>query len=167
MHEIMSANGLDYAILGIVLASVILGVIRGFVREAISLLTWVVALTLGVVYCEPLSDHFTIVSLSGVRLLLAFVVLVLSTLIVGGIMGYLVSKLIRATGFSATDRIIGTLFGAARGMVMIALVIVVVGPSSMAQKSLWKESQLIPHLSPMAHWLQEKIPEDLLKKIQI
>jgi membrane protein required for colicin V production len=166
MHEMMSANGLDYAILGLVLLLGILGLIFGFVRGAICLLTLITAFVLGVVYCGPFSEHFTIVSLGGVRMLLAFIVLVLGTLLLGGIIGYLVSKLIHATGFAMTDRIMGAFFGATLGMMAVSLVIVFVAPSSMAQKPLWKESQLIPHLSPMADWLQEN-SRRFLEKIQI
>src|SRR5690242_17198701 len=101
-------NGLDYGILALIMISVLLGILRGFVREAMSLVTWIAAIVLGVLYCDKLSQIFTMISMPGLRIILAFVLIVLCTLIFGGILSYLIGRLIRFTGFGATDRIIGT-----------------------------------------------------------
>jgi len=160
------ANWLDYGIIALIGVSVLMGIIRGFVREAMSLLTWVIAIAIAIIYCEPVAALFTSISMEGVRLLLAFVLLVLATLIVGGILGYLLSRVINVTGFGITDRIIGVLFGLARGAVAVALLVMVIEPSSFSKDQLWQESKLIPRFQPVSYWMKERLPEDLLKRFE-
>lgn len=160
-------NWLDYGILGLIAVSVLMGIIRGFVREAMSLVTWVVAIAVGILYCGPVSALFTSISMEGVRLLLAFILLALTTLIIGGILSYFLARLIHFTGFGITDRIIGILFGLARGVVVIALMVMLAEPTPFKNDVIWKESTLVPRFQPMAHWMKGKLPEDLLKKFEI
>lgn len=156
-------NGIDYTILTIISISVLLGVIRGFVREAISLITWVTAITLGILYCDEIAMWFSGISISGIRVLLAFVLIVLSVLIVGGIINYLITTLIRSTKFTITDRIVGTLFGFARGSIIVAILILLVNPMITSEESIWKKSILVAKFEPISQWMKEKFPEDLLK----
>lgn len=159
-------NGVDYGIISVIGISVLIGLIRGFVREAISLVTWIIALVLGILYCEQVSEWFHSISMVGIRLLLAFVLIVLSTLIVGGILNYLIGKLINVTKFSVTDRIVGLLFGGARGVVIIALAVLLLGPTSITQNALWHESAFILHFEPIAGWMKNMLPEDFMKRMQ-
>jgi membrane protein required for colicin V production len=160
-------NGLDYGIIALLAVSVLMGIIRGFVREAMSLITWVSAVIIAVLYCETVASWFTMVNLLGLRLVLAFVLLILSTLIVGGILSYLVGRLIKFTGFGVTDRIIGTLFGLARGTAAVAIAILLAGPTPFSKDPLWTGSHLIPRFEPVSLWMKDKLPEDLMKKVDI
>jgi membrane protein required for colicin V production len=161
------SNWLDYGILALISVSVLMGIIRGFVREAMSLVTWVVALTVGILYCQPVAALFTSISMEGVRLLLAFVLLALTTLIIGGIVSYFLARLINFTGFNITDKIIGILFGLARGVVVISLMVMLGEATPVKNDVLWKESKLVPRFLPMSEWMKDKLPSDLLKKFQI
>lgn len=156
-------NEIDYGILGIISVSVLFGLLRGFVREAMSLMTWIVAGILGTLYCDEVGAWFTSISIVGVRLLLAFILIVLVTLIIGGIISHLISKLIKSTKFSITDRIIGILFGLARGVAIIAIVVLIVKPSIIAKKEIWKTSVLVPQFEPASLWIKAQLPEELLK----
>lgn len=156
-------NEIDYGIVAIISVSVLFGLLRGFVREAMSLVTWIVAAILGTLYCDEVAAWFTSISIVGVRLLLAFILIVLVTLIAGGIISHLISKLIQSTKFSITDRIVGILFGLARGVAIIAIVILMVKPSIIAKKEIWKTSVLVPQFEPTSLWIKSKLPEDLLK----
>ncbi len=160
IHE---ANGIDFVIIGIVSFSIMMGIVRGFVREAMSLITWIAAIAIGILYCEPVSTHFSAISLAPVRLLISFVLLVLATLITGGVINHLFAKLMKTTGFSFTDRIIGTIFGFARGLFITALMVLMIGSSPIALAPTWKNSQLVPYILPVSIWLKEKLPEDMLK----
>lgn len=160
-------NWLDYGILALIVVSVIMGIVRGFVREAMSLVTWVVAIVVGVLYCQPVAALFTSISMEGVRLLLAFILLALSTLIVGGIISYFLARLITFTGFSITDRLIGILFGLARGAVVISFLVMLAEPTPFKNDPLWRESTLVPRFQPMAAWMKDKFPTDLFKKFQM
>ena len=163
---IQDFNWLDYGILGIVSVSLLMGLFRGFVREAISLATWISAIGLGIYYCEPTSHFFNAISVSGLRVILAFIIIVLSILITGGIISHSICKLIKATGFGITDGIIGFLFGALRGGAIIAIIVAMVNTTVIAQKEDWKHSHLIPVFEPAALWIKDKMPENLLKKLE-
>lgn len=157
-------NNIDYGIIAAIGISVLMGILRGFVREAMSLVTWITAIIVAVLYSEPVSVYFTAISLAPVRLLLAFILLVLLTLIIGGLISHLVSKLMQSTGFSVTDRIMGSLFGFARGAVIVAMVILVgSSSSSVTATPLWKNSFLIPTIQPIADWVKAKFPEEWSK----
>lgn len=164
--QVENVNWVDWGILAIVGLSVIMGLWRGFVREAMSLVTWISALTVGVLYCEALSRKFHMISMVGLRYLLAFIILVLSVLILGGIVGYLISRLISFTGFGATDRMIGTLFGLARGTLVVAIAVMLVTPTPLAKDPLWLKSNIAPRFTPLAEWMRERIPVELFQKFQ-
>lgn len=161
-------NWIDYGIIGIISISVIFGMVRGFVREAMSLVTWVAAITIGVVYCEEVATWFTSISYVLVRFVLAFVLLVLLSLIVGGIINYLLLKLIKTTKFSITDKIVGVFFGASKGVVIVAgliLLVLLINPKK-THESAWQDSVLIPKFEPVSQWIKEMLPEVLLKAFQ-
>jgi membrane protein required for colicin V production len=164
MHEI---NAVDYGIIGLIGMSVFMGILRGFVREAISLITWVAALVIGVLYCETASHWLTMISMAGLRMILAFVLLVLITLILGGLLGYFIGRLIKFTGFGVTDRMIGTIFGLARGVAVVSAAVLIASPTPFSKDPLWTGSRLIPRFEPVALWMRDRIPEDILKKVQL
>ncbi|HXH54198.1 MAG TPA: CvpA family protein [Gammaproteobacteria bacterium] len=160
-------NEIDYGIIGIISISVLVGLLRGFVRDSMALITWIVAGFLALKYYEDVAAWFTSISIVGVRLLLAFILIVLITLIVGGIVSHLLSKLIKSTKFSITDRIIGILFGLARGAVIISvgilMTVLIVKPSNLSKNQMWKASVLIPQFAPMVYWIKAQLPEGLVK----
>lgn len=161
-------NWIDYGILSLVGVSVIMGVFRGFVREALSLVTWITAIALGFLYRENVAEWFVPhISMVGLRILIAFILLVLVILIIGGLLSYLISRLIKFTGFGITDRIVGIMFGLGRGLVIIAIGIMVISPTPFAKDKLWKESRLIPRLEPLSIWLKDRITGDLMKKFNL
>jgi membrane protein required for colicin V production len=160
-------NWFDYGIIGLISISVLMGIIRGFIREALSLVTWLVAIFLGVMYCQNLGDHFTSISIVGVRLIIAFIIILLTTLIVGGITAQLVSKAISLTGFGVTDRIVGTFFGFARGAAVVAFGILFIQSSPIIKLPMYQSSEMVPKFQPISHWMQEKIPEDFLQKMKV
>jgi membrane protein required for colicin V production len=165
MHSLEMMNWVDYSIIGIMAISILIGLARGFVREAMSLITWVTALILGALYCETVAVWFSSISVQGIRLILAFILIVLSTLIVGGIISYLIGHIIRSTKFGVPDRIIGTLFGFVRGAVIVAVISLVINSTFIAQESFWKASTLISHFEPVSVLIKEKLPQDLINKI--
>lgn len=165
MLQDLHFNWVDYGIIGIVSLSILIGMVRGFVREAMSLITWIAALTAGVVYCETAANWFSGISVVGIRLLLAFVLIVLAILVLGGIISHLIGQLIRSTKFSITDRIMGTVFGGARGAAIVAAIILVTSSTFVVNEPLWQASTLIPEFNPLSTWLKEKLPDDLMNKL--
>ncbi len=155
---------IDNVIMGVIAFSVLLGAIRGFVRESMSLITWVTAITIGILFCEDVASWFTGISIIGVRLLVAFLLIALIVLICGGILNHLISKIISTTRFTLPDRIVGILFGFARGCCIIAITILILQQTPVADDKSWQQTLLIPKFEPIALWLKDRFPQDLLKQ---
>lgn len=159
-------NTLDLGMIAVVGVSAIFGVMRGFVRESLSLVTWVVALFVATVYASDLANYLTVVSLLSLRYLIAFLLLVLLVLILGGLLSHFISRLIMVTGFSVTDRIVGTLFGLVRGALILAIALLVVENAHFAkQNPLFQQSVLLPQVQPLTDWIKQHVPADLMQKL--
>lgn len=141
----MQFDGVDVAILIICGISCLFGLWRGFVREVLSLLAWVAALLVGRIYSDDLAPMLGswIVSES-MQKVFAFAVLFVATLIVGAMVNFLVAKLIDISGLKLTDRLLGGVFGIARGVVIL-MAFIYFGASFFANDAWWMESQLIPY----------------------
>jgi membrane protein required for colicin V production len=152
----------DYVIIGIVGASALISLVRGFVRETVSLIVWVLAFAAAWAWFRELAAHLVAwVSTPSLRLGLAFVILLLVVLVLGGIVGFLIGQLVDKTGLSGTDRLLGMVFGAARGAVLVAILVLLAGLTPFPQGFWWHESRLIPHFQHLAVWLLGLLPPDI------
>lgn len=153
---------IDYSIVGLIALSALIGLWRGFVREAFSLALWVAAVWVGLSFSREFSVFLEAkISYPSARIAAAFGVLFLTTLLLGGLLGFLVSKLVAATGFGGTDRLIGLLFGVARGSVIVAMLVLLAGLTPLPEDPWWKESQLIPPFQKLSLWLRDQLPMGL------
>jgi membrane protein required for colicin V production len=148
-------NWVDFVIIGIIAISAIVSFFRGFLREALSLLIWVVAIWMAVMFypaVEPMIPQDW--GLPGtVRMALAGAAILLGVLIVGGIVTWALGSFLDKTGMSGTDRVVGVFFGGLRGIILIAIAIIIVGlVPAIADNSYWKQSKLVPHFQPLADW---------------
>lgn len=150
-------NWADWAIIGIFSLSCFIGLIRGFVRESLSLMIWISAVLVARLFGGQLEtllvDH---IKTPSVRLMTAYAVLFLSILLLGAMVSYLIGALVRATGLSGTDRLLGMVFGAARAFIIImAIVILLPGFIPVDEDAWWKQAQLIPHFQSCEGWVVE------------
>lgn len=147
-------NWADWAIVSILVLSALISITRGFVKEALSLATWVAAVIVAMIFGERLAvlliDHIATPSL---RELAAFAILFIATLLVGAMVSYLIGALVRVTGLSGTDRLLGMLFGLARGLIVVmALLILLPGVLPVTQDNWWQESALITYFLKFETW---------------
>jgi len=149
-------NAADYLIVGVLLASMLLGMLRGFVREAVGLLAWLGGLWLAWRYApqlEPLLGGMVgqpPVSLWTARALILLGVLVIGWLI-AGVLGYF----LRHSALSVlVDRVLGPVFGTVRGAVVIAVFVMLGEFVELNRVDWWKRSQLLPYASELAGWIQ-------------
>lgn len=154
-----SMNWLDYSILGIILLSTITGILRGFVKELIALCIWALAIWLGYHYASSL-DGFFQGWVEDVRLRygIGFIVIMVATLIVGGICNAFLGFVLKKSGLSTTDRILGMGFGVVRGVFIVSLVLVVFQMTSLAKQDGMKNSQLAAQFDPIVVTLKSYIP---------
>jgi len=153
---------IDYAIIGLIAISSIIGLFRGFIREAFSLLIWIVAIWVGLTFSREFSTFLDgIISYPSARIATAFAALFFVTLILGAMISYLLGELVKKTGLTGSDRFAGMIFGIARGLVVVAIIIMLAGLTPLPEDSWWKESILIPPFQSLAVWLHDHIPSGL------
>lgn len=149
----MTFAWVDWLIIGIVAVSALISLTRGFVKEALSLVTWIiaglVAWTFGGALAELLTGYIETPSL---RVITACAILFVLTLILGGLINYLIGQLVLVTGLTGTDRFLGMVFGAARGVLLVVIAVGLLSLAPVEADSWWRESELIPHFLLVADW---------------
>lgn len=148
-------NWADWAIVAIFSLSCLIGMIRGFVREALSLVIWVAAVLVAKIFGSQFEYLLANqIETPSVRLMTAYAVLFVATLLLGAMVSYLIGALVRATGLSGTDRLLGMVFGAARAFIVVmALLILLPGFLPVDQDAWWNQSILIPHFLTCEEWV--------------
>jgi len=153
---------LDYVLIGIIMVSALISLFRGFVREAFSLALWILAFWVSWSFFRDLEIHFqSLIDSPTVRLGIAFGGLMLVSLLVGGMVNYLLIQLIERTGMTGTDRFVGMIFGAARGILVVAVLVLLAGLTTLPQEGWWQESRLLPYFQELAFWLRDLLPKDV------
>lgn len=162
--DIASFNWVDYSILGILGFSVLISLARGFIREAISLATWIIALWVAYKYGHDFGQSvLTMITSDQARSLVGAGILFFGILIVGSLVNFAIGQVVSSTGLSAIDRILGMAFGFIRGVLLIAILMLVGEIMQFNKKTWWTESQLIPQFSALSEWLKGFVPEQFEK----
>ena len=155
---------IDFVIIGIVFVSCFISVIRGFVREALSLASWIVSFLIAwnlhgsfAVFFRESIEH------QNLRLIVAFFVLFVMSLIVFTIVNFFAGKLVERTGLTGADRVIGVIFGFFRGILIVTGLVALAGLTHLPQSELWHESLLLANIQAVAIWLTGLLPDDIAK----
>ncbi len=162
MINITHFNWADIAIIVLVALSAIISLARGFLREAISLATWImaiwVALRFGPLLAAQLSQWIHTPSIQKAA---AFAILFIAVLIIGALVNSLFSRLIDGTFLDGLDKIVGLIFGAARGVLLVAVLILLGAMIDLNNDPWWSASQLIPHFHGIVSFLQSWVPQQV------
>ncbi len=143
---------IDFVILGIIALSAVVSLVRGFVKEAMSLATWLAAFFVASQFYADLSALLDI-SDPLIRNGTAIAVLFVLTLILGALINYIVGQLVDKTGLSGTDRVLGVCFGAVRGVLIVAALLFFIDTMTGFSHSLWwQQSVLIPEFGIVIQW---------------
>lgn len=154
-------NWLDFVFIGILSLSVIISLFRGLIREVMSLLIWAGSFWVAYHFVDTGADALTnYVDLPSARHLIAFVALFLAALIIGGMINFIVGKLITKTGLSGTDRFFGMFFGLLRGLVAVVAITFFVNATPLSEDPWWQESQMAPHFVKVSEWVRQNMPEE-------
>lgn len=152
---------LDIVILAIILLSALISLVRGFVREAFSLAVWVLAFWVSWSFFRDLEVPLQAwIESPTVRLGVAFAALMIATLVVGGLVNFLIIQLVERTGMSGSDRLIGMVFGAARGALLVAVLVLLAGLTPMPEEDWWLESGLVGYFQELSYWLRDLLPPE-------
>ncbi|GEM_PF-84581 len=154
-------NWFDYTVLGIIGLSAVISLFRGLVREVFSLLIWVGAFWLAYHFVDKAQAGLAPwIDLPSARHLIAFVALFLAALLVGGLLNFILGKLVNKTGLTGSDRFFGLFFGVLRGVVAVVAMAFFIQATPLAEDPWWKESRLAPYFGRMAEWVRQRMPED-------
>lgn len=159
-----SPNWVDYSIIALIFLSALVSLLRGFVREALALATWVAAFWVALHYANllantPLLNNY--LHSNSLRLIAAFLSLLIATLMIGALVNFLCSRLVAVTGLNGTDRIVGVAFGVGRGVLLVSVILLAAQMMSLSHTPWWQNSRLIPHMRGIMAWLQEFVPAEL------
>lgn len=145
-------NLLDIAVLVVVILSCIFGLWRGFVREVFSLLAWIAAIVVARLYSPHLAPVFdSVTENETARYVMAFAILCFVTLILGALINHFMARLISLAGLQMTDRLLGALFGVARGVLIVA-VAVYFAAGFYSDRPWWQASQTLPYVQIVIDW---------------
>ncbi len=156
----------DYAVLIIIGGSVCLSLVRGFAREVLALAGWVIAFIAASLLAGPVAGLLTtLIAAEALRVLAAFGAVFLATLIAASLIALAVSRLIRSAGLGLEDRLLGSFFGLARGVLVVMVLILLAGLTGLPRQPAWTDAMLSPPLVALAGEIRLWLPEAVSRYI--
>ena len=154
-------NWIDWAIVAILGLSTLISLKRGFVKEALSLLAWVVAFLVSTGFSVRLSTQLTeFIANDSIRYVSAYVLLFAATLMLGSLLNMLLAQIIKVTGLSGADRLLGTVFGFTRGLVVVLVLLFVMREVlPVEEQQSVEQSLLVPHLTIVEQWARQNFSD--------
>ena len=158
---------LDYAVIGVFAVSMVLGAWRGLVREVLSILGWVIAFLAANLLAGPLGASMPqSIPTPELRIAAAFAAVFAGSLVVTALAGLLLAKIVRAVGLGGLDRMLGMLFGAARGVLIVLAAALLAGLSSAPRQPFWRDSASGAALARAVLALKPLLPQTLAERLR-
>ncbi len=162
-HIINSLNGLDWVIVGVIGFSVVISITRGFMREVISLVTWVLAIWVSFHYTQAVSTILEgYIEADMLRMMVSVGILFFATLIAGVFVNVVIGGVMLRSRLSVADRFLGMAFGATRGVLLVTLAVMLGGMTMVPQSDWWGRANLVPYFEHSASWLATFLPEKVV-----
>ncbi|MDD4905808.1 MAG: CvpA family protein [Methylobacter tundripaludum] len=157
---------IDFTLIGLIFIFFVSGLLRGFTKEVFSLVFWVLAIWVSLMFSREFSGFLeSTISHPSARMVASFVALFAITLSLGGLIGFLLSVLAKKTGLTFMDRFGGMVFGAVRGMIVVTVVVILAGLTPLPKDSWWTESTLLPPFQLLAVWLRDHLSSGMAEYI--
>lgn len=157
----------DIVILAIIGVSSLISLWRGFLREVLSLLAWVLAFWVAFSFTSWLAPMLEgTIEVRSIRFILGFTALFVVTLLGVSLIGHIIVKLLGKTGLTGTDRMLGLLFGMLRGGLVVLLLVLVAGLTQLPQDPWWREARLLAHFQRAALGVKGYLPESIAEHIK-
>jgi len=154
----------DLILLGLLLASMLVGLWRGLVYEVLSLAGWVVAFAMAQWFAVDVAGLLPYLdeAATQVQYAVGFALVFIAVLFAAGLVSWLVKKLVETVGLRPIDRALGGIFGLARGLVLLLALTVVLQLLGMASGSWWQNAVGPVWLDTMLKGLKPMLPPALL-----
>jgi len=163
----MNMPWIDIVIIAFFAISILIGVYRGFVKETLSVASWVLAAFVAFRFGEQASVYIKpYVTKEPLDLAIAYVAVFLVSLILFAIISHIISQIFESSGMKGIDRSIGSIFGALRAAVIIVVLILVGRFMAMDNQQWWIDSGFIPYFEPLVEWFKSYLPADIIAKIE-
>lgn len=152
---------IDIVILAIIAASTLFAIMRGFVKEAVSLATWVASFVIALYFSPKLQPMLSgAFGAEWMRQGVAWFLLFVGTMVIGGLVNFIISSMVKKTGLSGTDRALGTVFGFARGIVIICAVVLGGAFMELPKTQWWQQPKLLPYFQSITEWAVSLMPDE-------
>jgi membrane protein required for colicin V production len=156
----------DVIVLLIVVLSIAISVMRGLVREVLSLASWIGAFFVAKFGATVVASWLPAwISHPGVRLAVGFILVMIATVLLFSLISLQIVKVVKITGLQGTDRALGALFGFARGLVIAIIAVLLAGLTPLPQGRYWQEAVLSRPLEASANALKGWLPENIRSRI--
>lgn len=156
-------NNADYIILAVLALSAFLGLWRGFVTEVLSLVCWVAAFWVAWMFGNTVAQWYgQWLHQPAAQAIAGYLTCFVAVLAAGALLGWGLRKLIRASALSGTDRMLGTAFGLARGLLLVSLAVLLLAFTPVRDEPWWHQSTLLPSFARSADWLSGHLPEQAI-----
>ncbi len=153
-------TGADVFIMVVLLGSTLIGLLRGFVREAVSLAFWVLAIWSAWKFGPWVVPHLGgLMADPRIAPWIGRLVILVVVLLIGWVIGMLLSYFTRGVGLGPLDRVLGLIFGVLRGMVLVGLIIIGAELLQLNQEEWWHRSKLVPYGETVGDWLRAMVGE--------
>lgn len=160
-------NGADWLLLGVIALSAVMGLMRGLVVEVLSLVVWVAAFWLAFVYGGDVSVLFEgSIASPAARMFLSYAALFVAALVIGGLVTWLIGRLLKSSGLGGIDRLLGLVFGLVRGAALACVLVLLFGFTRMPQDAWWHESRLLPEFQRGAQAMKAWLPDAVAPYVQ-
>lgn len=157
----------DYAVLIIIGLSVIFSVMRGMVREVLAILGWLAAFYVGRTYTGQLLPMMPAdIPSEPLRILAAFLVLFLATLLLASLLGIALSAIIKKIGLGWLNRLLGALFGVVRGLVIVCILVFLAGLTELPKDTRWRNAMFSAPIEALVTSILPWVPENIAKHIK-
>ncbi len=154
----------DFIVLGVIFLSVVVSLMRGFVKEALSLAGWLVALWVAMSFSSGMAELFgNAIKDPTLRLFAAFISLFVLSLIVGAIINFFAIQFVQRAGLTGVDRTIGGVFGFLRGILLVTIIVMLLGLTTLPKESWWDDSFFMFRFEVIATWLKDLLPGDIAR----
>ena len=158
---------IDYLIVLAVLASAVFGFARGFLREFIALLAWLIALWLGWRHSDWVAPYMGgALAQEPIRTWVARAIVVALVLLVGTIVGALASRFVRMSLFSGFDRLLGMVFGLLRGVTVVGVAVILAQQLRLDGERWWQGSRLLPYGESAASLIRSLVGDDVVSRLR-
>jgi membrane protein required for colicin V production len=157
-------NVTDYLVIAAVIISAVIGAMRGFLREAVALVTWLLALFIAWHFADLIEPHLGgLLAGSYVKTWAARVIIIVLILLIGAGIGALLNHFVRLSIFSGMDRFLGLVFGLLRGVVLLGVFVILGQLLRLDGERWWTRSLLIPYGESVANGLRALVGEQRVR----